>query len=85
MAEVLLVPEQIPHEPSSSAIGESSECDEPMKKKPRLEKPPEQDDENLEDRLNEILCCTVCLDLPTFTIYQVSSYRCRWKQNNRNP
>nr|XP_054748144.1 zinc finger TRAF-type-containing protein 1-like [Lytechinus pictus] len=72
MAEIA---EQIPHQPSSSVnvIGESSECDEPMKKKPRLEKPPELEEENLEDRLNEILCCTVCLDLPTFTIYQCNN------------
>ncbi|XP_041453949.1 cysteine and histidine-rich protein 1-like [Lytechinus variegatus] len=72
MAEIA---EQIPHLPSSSVnvIGESSECDEPMKKKPRLEKPPELEEENLEDRLNEILCCTVCLDLPTFTIYQCNN------------
>lgn len=27
----------------------------------------------LEDRLNGILCCTVCLDLPTVAVFQVYS------------
>ncbi|XP_071494392.1 zinc finger TRAF-type-containing protein 1-A-like [Diadema antillarum] len=73
MAEVANVSEQNPQDAALSAPGVSTECDEPVKKRPRLEKPVEQDDENLEDRLNEILCCTVCLDLPTFSIYQCNN------------
>ena len=42
---------------------------EPSPKKARLGGP--VDLSCLEDRLNGILCCTVCLDLPTVAMFQV--------------
>jgi len=30
---------------------------------------------NLEERLNGILCCAVCLDLPSLTFYQVRPWK----------
>lgn len=46
---------------------------EPSSKKPKIERfPPESVD--LEDRLNSILCCTVCLDLPNVAMYQVKQF-----------
>lgn len=32
----------------------------------------------LEERLNGILCCTVCLDLPTSAMYQVNTNTGPW-------
>ena len=50
---------------------ENNEIEEPEKKKPRLENSDKKKGYNLEDRLNGILCCAVCLDLPNVAVYQV--------------
>ena len=47
------------------------ETHEPEKKKPRLENKENIPIFKLEDRLNGILCCAVCLDLPNVAVYQV--------------
>lgn len=50
---------------------ENNEVEEPEKKKPKLENDQKKKAYNLEDRLNGILCCAVCLDLPNVAVYQV--------------
>ena len=50
---------------------ENNQVEEPVKKKPRLENERKKKGYNLEDRLNGILCCAVCLDLPNVAVYQV--------------
>ncbi len=50
---------------------ESMDVEEPVKKKPKLETEDKKKAYNLEDRLNGILCCAVCLDLPNVAVYQV--------------
>ena len=50
---------------------ENNEVEEPEKKKQRLETGSKKKMYNLEDRLNGILCCAVCLDLPNVAVYQV--------------
>lgn len=45
------------------------ESSEPSPKKARISGP--VGNPCLEDRLNGILCCTVCLDLPTVAMFQV--------------
>ena len=50
---------------------ENNEVEEPEKKKPKLENSGKKKGYNLEDRLNGILCCAVCLDLPNVAVYQV--------------
>lgn len=46
---------------------------EPSPKKARLHEPA-SGNVCLEERLNGILCCTVCLDLPTVAVFQVAHY-----------
>lgn len=48
---------------------DDAETVEPSPKKARIMGP--VDNSCLEDRLNGILCCTVCLDLPTVAMFQV--------------
>jgi len=43
--------------------------DEPPKKRVRV---PDGESGKLEDRLYSVLCCTVCLDLPKASVYQVN-------------
>ena len=43
--------------------------DEPPKKKAKV---PEGEAGKLEERLYSVLCCTVCLDLPKASVYQVN-------------
>ncbi len=50
---------------------ENNEVEEPEEKKPRLETKEKKKEYNLEDRLNGILCCAVCLDLPNVAVFQV--------------
>lgn len=52
---------------------ENTENAEPEKKKMKIEASSKEPDYNLEERLNGILCCTVCLDLPKSAVYQVSN------------
>lgn len=49
--------------------GPDSEPDEPPKKRAKL---PEGESGKLEERLYSVLCCTVCLDLPKASVYQVN-------------
>ena len=60
-----LVPENI------LVAEDSSDNCEPEKKKLKLDVGRNEREFNLEERLNGILCCTVCLDLPTGAVYQV--------------
>ena len=47
---------------------------EPEKKKPKLDEGVKENTYKLEERLNGILCCAVCLDLPNVAVYQVGVY-----------
>ena len=49
--------------------GPETDPDEPPKKRVRL---PEGEAGKLEERLYSVLCCTVCLDLPKASVYQVN-------------
>ncbi|XP_077982128.1 zinc finger TRAF-type-containing protein 1-B-like [Glandiceps talaboti] len=49
---------------------EKLEIEEPVKKKAKVDDCRIQEEEKLEQRLNGILCCAVCLDLPRATIFQ---------------
>lgn len=49
--------------------GPESDPDAPPKKRVRL---PEGESGKLEERLYSVLCCTVCLDLPKASVYQVN-------------
>lgn len=49
--------------------GPEPDPDEPPKKKSRV---PEVEAGKLEERLYSVLCCTVCLDLPKASVYQVN-------------
>lgn len=49
--------------------GPEPDQDEPPKKRVRL---PEGESGKLEERLYSVLCCTVCLDLPKASVYQVN-------------
>ena len=44
---------------------------EPLKKKSKLDVQSSKQPYKLEERLNGILCCAVCLDLPEITVFQV--------------
>ena len=70
MAEVAGPSMQIAPENSPEPI-ESPDGGEPEAKKPKLESESSQKEYRLEERLNGILCCAVCLDLPTVAVYQV--------------
>ena len=50
---------------------------EPEAKKQKTEHPREKLKFKLEDRLCGILCCAVCLDLPTMAVYQVIFANCQ--------
>ena len=54
---------------------EVADCLEPPLKRAKsevvVETEEQQDEEDLEQRLNDILCCSVCLDLPVNLVYQV--------------
>ena len=54
-------------------IENTMETFEPELKKPRLENKENIPLYKLEDRLNGILCCAVCLDLPNVAVYQVAT------------
>ena len=47
------------------------DLEEPQVKKPKLDTPEKQMHYKLEERLNGILCCAVCLDLPPLGVFQV--------------
>lgn len=49
--------------------GPEPDPDEPPKKRPKI---PEGESGKLEERLYSVLCCTVCLDLPKASVYQVN-------------
>lgn len=49
--------------------GPESDTDEPPKKRLKI---PEGESGKLEERLYSVLCCTVCLDLPKASVYQVT-------------
>lgn len=62
---------------STSSEPDGSDSHEPLKKKLKTSESNvarEAEGEKLEERLNGILRCTVCLDLPVCTVYQV----CFW-------
>lgn len=44
---------------------------EPAKKRMRMSQAVDAAKNKLEDRLGDILCCAVCLDLPKAAVYQV--------------
>ena len=44
---------------------------EPETKKQKLDTDSKKEDYKLEEKLNVILCCAVCLDLPNVAVYQV--------------
>lgn len=50
------------------ASGPETDADAPPKKRVRLQ---EGEAGKLEERLYSVLCCTVCLDLPKASVYQV--------------
>lgn len=50
--------------------GPESDTDEPPKKRVKV---PEGESGKLEERLYSVLCCTVCLDLPKASVYQVNT------------
>ncbi|CAH1780567.1 unnamed protein product, partial [Owenia fusiformis] len=49
------------------------ESREPEAKKARIDTPSKELKYKLEERLNGILCCSVCLDLPKHSVYQCSN------------
>lgn len=49
--------------------GPESDLDEPPKKRVKI---PDGESGKLEERLYSVLCCTVCLDLPKASVYQVN-------------
>lgn len=51
---------------------------EPEVKKQKTEKHIEKICYKLEEKLNSILCCTVCLDLPNVAVYQVRRETTCW-------
>lgn len=55
-------------EGSGSGSGPETDPDAPPKKRVRLQ---EGEAGKLEERLYSVLCCTVCLDLPKASVYQV--------------
>lgn len=50
---------------------ENVEDSEPPKKKAKSDVSSKLSGYNLEERLNGILCCAVCLDLPSVSVFQV--------------
>ena len=48
---------------------------EPEAKKQKLDIDPDKEEYKLEEKLNGILCCAVCLDLPNVAVYQVRIFR----------
>lgn len=63
---------------SRDSIETGNEAFEPASKKQRKEESnvekTKNADERLETRLGGILCCSVCLDLPSSAVYQVSYF-----------
>lgn len=63
---------------SRDSIETGSESFEPVSKKQRKDESNIEKnknvDERLETRLGGILCCSVCLDLPSSAVYQVSFF-----------
>ena len=68
-------PSSVLEENNASFQDENENTDEPKAKKVKLECKDRisQTPMKLEERLNGILCCTVCLDLPAKAVYQVSN------------
>jgi len=58
------VPENAP------VLNENITSDEPETKKRKIDAGTATNNYKLEERLNGILCCTVCLDLPSVAVYQ---------------
>lgn len=50
--------------------GPEPDPDEPPKKRVRV---PDGESGKLEERLYSVLCCTVCIDLPKASVYQVNT------------
>lgn len=46
-------------------------CEPPASKRVKLDEKDEYDQYILEERLNQILSCTVCYDMPSLSFYQV--------------
>ena len=59
------------NEDISSENAEKMDIAEPESKKRKLEAPEKESEYKLEERLNGILCCAVCLDLPPQAVFQV--------------
>ncbi len=60
--------------PDNNAVDEeNNEVEEPLHKKQKTSSN-KKAAYNLEDRLNGILCCAVCLDLPMVAVYQVGKF-----------
>ena len=69
MADVVSTPLSVAEK--QKIMEENDDIDEPNTKKARIEPLSTNSAFKLEDRLNGILCCAVCLDLPTVAVYQV--------------
>ncbi|XP_071957575.1 zinc finger TRAF-type-containing protein 1-B-like [Antedon mediterranea] len=63
---------EIVQEVPNSSVEDDTNVDlgEPVKKRCKVDDPTPLNEEQLEQRLNGILCCSVCLDLPTAVVYQ---------------
>jgi len=61
--------------PVDSNRGDLESLEPPNPKKMRINEPSIESICCLEDRLTGILCCTVCLDLPTVSMFQVLRVR----------
>jgi hypothetical protein len=61
------------NEEITSDCADKMDIIEPEAKKRKLEVSEKEPDYKLEERLNGILCCAVCLDLPPLAVFQVDS------------
>ena len=61
------------NEVMASDCADKMDIVEPEAKKRKLDVPEKEPEYKLEERLNGILCCAVCLDLPPLAVFQVGS------------
>ena len=59
---------------SSQLKDDVAELLEPERKKCKLDAKDQSNEYKLEERLSGILCCAVCLDMPSISIYQVCMF-----------
>ena len=76
MADINPTPSDVVVEPGESIETGGQSFEPPSKKQRKEDVSPEKRsekgaDERLETRLGGILCCSVCLDLPSSAVYQV--------------